>query len=603
MLNMISKYKIWIVLLGLLGLLQVMTYLNVSQYNQQLTNNRLQVMAEQVKDEIQQSILDKQKATTAIALTLSYELSKHNSVNEKIEISQDFDDLVKQIKAHSAYKNLWVQFVDSEGLSLYRSWSPIRNSLAKIRPEFNLTKEMGMPVQSVSSGVFDVSIKVVTPVFKGKTLIGYLDLISHFNSIQYRLEKQNTDTLVIATKARSKLLKYPFSSNKIGQFYVANLHPNQVLFRQIDETTIEGWNQRGEEYWVWRDKLVIKHPLIAPNDQVHGYVYAFKTLHGNALGFDFITNVVTKRNNVIMFDVTLSIVLIMGMALLLMRKQKSYYQDILNYEEEAVLVTNGKELIDANNQLYIYFPELSRNNKGCICDLFEKEEGFLQKHMGNELWIDYLLAHPGEQNKILIKHHSEFKIFQVKARRLDQKQSLSVVVLTEITELEKLNRLLHEQSRTDELTGTGNRWYFNEVLDRELALAKRKGNPLSLVSFDIDHFKKVNDTYGHTIGDEVLQILTDTLKDKLRQTDAIFRVGGEEFIVILSGQELFEAEVVAEKLRLAVYDTVFNEVGKVTISLGVTQMNENDEKARLLVRVDEALYNAKESGRNRVFVV
>jgi len=583
--------------------MQLATFFQVKHYDEKLVETRLETLAGDIRREIKQSIIDKQKATTAIAVSLSNELSKYDVLDQRIEIDKDFDSLVEKIQEHSDYKNLWVQIVNKDGYSLYRSWSTIRNSLAKIRPEFEIITKTQEPVQSISSGVFDVSIKVVTPIIRKSELVGFLDLISHFNSIQYRLENQRVDSLVIATKARSKILKYPFSQNKIGEFYVSNLHPNPVLVRKMDQTLLEDWNQREDSHWLWRNRLVVKYPLMTTHNHIHGYFYAFKIINNVSFETDEPSNLVAIRDRIIMFDMTLSIMVLMGMALLLMRRQKQYYQDILNYEEEAVLVTNGEELIDANTQLFTYFPELLNSNKRCICEFFEEAEGYLQKYMQDELWIHYLIKHPSKNHKALVMVDDAKRIFHVRARCIDTKNSLYVVVLSDVTEFEKLNNKLYAQSRMDELTQVSNRLHFNEVFEREISLAVRHTRALSLISFDIDHFKKVNDTYGHVVGDEVLKLVVHSAQKSLRASDMLFRVGGEEFIILLSNQNRIEAELVAEKVRLQIESIAEETLPKVTVSLGVTQVIENDDQTSLLVRIDKALYRAKEQGRNRVEVI
>ena len=118
--------------------------------------------------------------------------------------------------------------------------------------------------------------------------------------------------------------------------------------------------------------------------------------------------------------------------------------------------------------------------------------------------------------------------------------------------------------------------------------------------FDIDHFKKVNDTYGHAVGDYVLKTLSQIAKKNIREIDYLIRWGGEEFIVIALDTKLRGAEVLAEKIRKAIEDYNFEKVGRVTVSFGVTQFTQDDTEDSFMKRADDALYQAKEKGRNRV---
>lgn len=151
----------------------------------------------------------------------------------------------------------------------------------------------------------------------------------------------------------------------------------------------------------------------------------------------------------------------------------------------------------------------------------------------------------------------------------------------------------------DPLTGIFNKGYLDEYLEYEIARAVRKQTAFSLIMFDIDHFKLVNDTYGHRRGDYALKSLADVVRKSKRNADVLARVGGEEFIVLLPDTKLIDATQLAERIRKNVEDFAFEEIGKMTISLGVTEFNQDDNKESILKRVDSALYQAKGNGRNR----
>ncbi|WP_299805730.1 GGDEF domain-containing protein, partial [Sulfuricurvum sp. RIFOXYD2_FULL_44_160] len=172
-------------------------------------------------------------------------------------------------------------------------------------------------------------------------------------------------------------------------------------------------------------------------------------------------------------------------------------------------------------------------------------------------------------------------------------QMRHVVVFTDIT---KLNQLATQ----DVLTQVANRFKFDQVLEHSIALSQRYGRPLSIMIIDVDHFKAVNDTYGHLIGDEVLKKLAKILSDGIRKSDVIARWGGEEFVVLLPDSELTSAVKLAETLRAKVAESDFTPAKNMTCSIGVVRWNDGDTPDQLLKRVDEKLYTAKESGRNRV---
>lgn len=160
---------------------------------------------------------------------------------------------------------------------------------------------------------------------------------------------------------------------------------------------------------------------------------------------------------------------------------------------------------------------------------------------------------------------------------------------------------VEELSMTDQLTQIHNRLYLTNSFVREIKRAKRYGFIFAVIMIDIDHFKEVNDTYGHDTGDFVLSSVAKILQSTIRETDTLGRWGGEEFLILLPHTDIFEAEKLAEKLRQSVEEYSFDTVGRKTCSFGVSVFNlEEDDCKETLKRADKALYSAKNSGRNRV---
>jgi diguanylate cyclase (GGDEF)-like protein/hemerythrin-like metal-binding protein len=172
-------------------------------------------------------------------------------------------------------------------------------------------------------------------------------------------------------------------------------------------------------------------------------------------------------------------------------------------------------------------------------------------------------------------------------------------------ELEALRARVGDLERlaaTDHLTGAWNRAHLDRVIEPELARSQANRLPLSLILFDIDHFKNINDSFGHATGDAVLRELVRLVRSRTRPTDVLFRWGGEEFVVLVASAGYRHAAGVAETLRSAVAGHVFEGAGKVTVSLGVAEHNGDEDIAAWFRRLDEALYEAKRSGRDRVVV-
>lgn len=155
----------------------------------------------------------------------------------------------------------------------------------------------------------------------------------------------------------------------------------------------------------------------------------------------------------------------------------------------------------------------------------------------------------------------------------------------------------------DPLTGAGNRVALDKTLEREIELAKRHSQPLSVLMLDIDHFKNVNDTYGHAMGDEVLKQVVKSISSCIRQTDMCFRYGGEEFLIMLASADSGGAYRIAERIRSSIEGAVFNhEKGSLSItsSIGSATLYASDSMNSICERADSALYKAKNNGRNQV---
>lgn len=172
-------------------------------------------------------------------------------------------------------------------------------------------------------------------------------------------------------------------------------------------------------------------------------------------------------------------------------------------------------------------------------------------------------------------------------------------------ELAQSNEALDRISKTDKLTNLNNRMFLDAELNRNIFLSakssRKKEKTFSILLLDIDFFKKINDTYGHLVGDDVLINLAILLKNSLRPTDIVGRWGGEEFLIIIPESNFTIAMNVAEKIRKNVEDYSFSSNLKLTCSIGVSSFQSTDTPHSILSRVDRALYIAKNNGRNRIF--
>jgi len=205
-----------------------------------------------------------------------------------------------------------------------------------------------------------------------------------------------------------------------------------------------------------------------------------------------------------------------------------------------------------------------------------------------------------EANEELSNLNSSYELLVIELREAKEKAELLA------NELQNANKKLHELAFRDGLTGLYNHRYFQEEMEREMERARRYEREFSLILFDIDHFKKVNDTYGHPAGDQVLKAISRVAELSVRKSDSVARYGGEEFAVILPETDFKGAKVFAERIRSEIEKLTIDVNGlsiRITVSVGYTSyrhMAKIQEKGTVISMADQALYTAKQSGRNTV---
>ncbi len=199
--------------------------------------------------------------------------------------------------------------------------------------------------------------------------------------------------------------------------------------------------------------------------------------------------------------------------------------------------------------------------------------------------LEYQLSLKGKS------HHYESRLMA------DGKGDILVVVRN-FTRQKQAERM----AAIDPLTHAYNRRKFSELLDQEIKRVERNDRSFSMVMLDIDHFKKINDTHGHDAGDYVLKRMTKLVRENIRDIDILSRYGGEEFVIILPERNLKGAIAVAERIRKVIESACFDKVGQITISAGVSDFIQGDNRESVFKKADNALYIAKNGGRNRVSV-
>ena len=283
-------------------------------------------------------------------------------------------------------------------------------------------------------------------------------------------------------------------------------------------------------------------------------------------------------------------------------------KSILDAQDNIIIVTNKEEITNVNKKFLDFFgvnnfDEFIKSKKN-IFDFFQEEFGFITKAQitKQESWIKYIKDLHEIDRIVKIKSAlEEEKIFAINVDYYENKDDYYVFSLTDITKLKEKSNLLEYQASHDKLTGLFNRNRFDEIYTKEIKRTKRYNNELSIIIFDIDDFKMVNDTYGHQIGDEVLKEIAKITLNGVREQDINVRWGGEEFLILLPQTNITGALTVASKIKSAIKEHIFTDKSlKITASFGVSQLLDEDDEVTLISRSDKLLYEAKKTGKDKV---
>jgi len=575
-------------------------YIKVKQ--QQIIHQRYDSAASALQLEIKKLILIKEKATLGIALSLTNDIQLQQYLQQGYIPVDYYKSLIHLYDKSTLYRNIWIQIVDKQGKSIYRSWTSRHNDMvAKRRKDLAEVEKLHKAISSISVGLYGLTIKSIVPIFSNKNFLGILEIISHFNSIDRILQKEGIKSIVLATKKQTKHLEYPFTKLFLQGHYIANFDAPKEMQKLLQEYGLEKIFTK--KYVIYKDKLITVYPLQDISNQTIGYYIAIKNLKSISQRkfayFQFQWIAITLLL-VVAFFALINVILYY-----LMKQQKVYYKNIIDSSNNIVIINDKEKILEANRTFFRYFTHYKTieeflQKHTCICNFFVTQEGYLSKEDLTYKWIDTVLETPEKLHKAKMDIDGKTYFFMVCASLIATKPDHYSVIFSDITKEEMYKEKLKNLTIKDPLTNLYNRRFYEVNIEKEIQNARRYGYPLSLIMFDIDFFKKVNDVHGHSIGDEILIHHSKIIYNAVRKNDFVCRVGGEEFIIILPHTTDKEALKIAEKLRMKIEKD--STVIPITMSFGVTQHISGETKDHFYKRVDKSLYRAKENGRNRVEV-
>ena len=284
------------------------------------------------------------------------------------------------------------------------------------------------------------------------------------------------------------------------------------------------------------------------------------------------------------------------------KKNQKIIQAMLDSQSSILVLTDFFNIEFASKSFLKLF------NVSCKEEFSLKYENFIDifKDMPSciyEITKDNFMESYNNKEETIVCLSENKKIYKINIDEINiDKSILYAIFFIDITTLHNQRKKALYESFHDNLTSSYNRVMFDKLLDTEYLRFIRHQRPLCLAIFDIDHFKAINDTYGHLAGDRILMALADFFHKNIRDIDIFARWGGEEFVLLMGETQIDEAQKVCEKLIKGIEEMDMKNLPNITMSAGATEIDKDDSKEEFFKRADDALYDAKRSGRNQVVV-
>lgn len=495
-----------------------------------------------------------------------------------------------------------MQFHAPDGHSILRMHRKevFGDDIAARRPMVRMTHRTQTIHAGFEGGIEGIAYRIIVPLVEDKKYIGAVEFgVDPDYIINKLVQTTKMDTLFMLHESRMAAADSQKYQEGYNGYRFAHLNPLQ---RPLIEEFVKdnpALNQRiihHEE----KDFDVIPIYLVGDNGKPIGLFLCFNDV---TVGYQEKLQIIVQSLVVTLVIIIMLLGIIEYAFARLTKKiiyQDKYISTILNSQKSIIIVIDDGEIVYVNTAFFNYLQyrtleEFTQKHR-CICELFEttESENYLQPKMDGMSWSEYVLAHKDIEHKAKITRNGKTSTFTVDVQMMEYDNVLrQVVVLSDVTNLNNL-------ATVDMLTQVTNRFEFDKMLGHSIAVSKRYNRALSVLLVDIDHFKLINDNFGHLVGDEILKSFSKLLRQQIRQSDIVARWGGEEFIILLPDTSLSSAITMADALRQRIEVNPFESVGNITCSIGVAEFNAIEEADDLLRRADENLYRAKHSGRNRV---
>jgi len=527
-----------------------------------------------------------------------------------------------------------LHFHTYDGKSLLRFDLPYKNgdSLIDFRTSVKMVNTNFKAVAGFEGGRNYFGYRYVFPMINQYDNLGSVEFSINFEGVEKKLQNIlpfHTHMIIFEKKV---VYKHIFEKKKnlfldssfSNKYCVENYEISKITKKVKDNKFVNKLIKLSKDSIDFNKKLCNKKsftiPIIKDNK---GYIVTFlsiKNTDKNEIGyivsfgeFQDVVELKNRYNNFIFIGFLVAIFVYILMAIVIVQVEKiktesSKLKKFIDIQNSIVILTDGEDFQFANKKFFDFFgykdlKEFLKDHH-CICEEFINIDGFfsLKDVKANEdNWIESLLNLSGRKRIIsMVAENSMTYAFSVSINKYDEKNY--VVNFTDISDTLKEKLHLQEQVIRDQLTKAYNRVYFDKNINSLIEFHTNNEQRTGIIFFDIDHFKDVNDTYGHQVGDNVLKTIVNIVKSNIRSGDKLIRWGGEEFIIILSADKIDDIYRRAEHIRVKIEHHKFHKIEQLTCSFGIVLHDSKDDVYESIKNADENLYKAKNSGRNKVIL-
>ena len=309
------------------------------------------------------------------------------------------------------------------------------------------------------------------------------------------------------------------------------------------------------------------------------------------------------------FIIILLVIILVKLSVEKNKQQSNQFQKVLDTLDEIIILKSNTKVHAVSKSFLNFFGMKNfkqfTKHHNCISDAFIKGDNFIDINLNEDANKFIKKLKKTEKSKRIVQMKNkdgELHILSIKIDKLEENEDLYVIILSDITKLQQRTEKFKKRANIDALTQVFSRQKFNSLYEVEFSRSIRYINPLTILFIDIDHFKEINDTYGHDIGDLSLKTFASIISNNIRKNDVFARWGGEEFILMLPQTDVNDGYKLAEKIRKAIFTHNFEGINTLTCSIGLSMLNKGDNSEIIIKRADTALYKAKNGGRNRTII-